>query len=414
MNDSEATRPELSWLPATFAAFRHKNFRLYWFGQFVSFIGTWMQNTAKGWLVLTLTNSPFLVGLDSAMTWLPAWLVSLPAGVFADRFSKRNLMLFTQSALALLALILAILTWTRVVTIYHILIISCLSGFVVALNSPVAQSLIPELVGRKDVLNAIALNSSLFNAGRIIGPAIAGALLTFTSPGTCFGINAASFLAIIIALHFIRLETADSARVHGSVWQSISSGLNFVRSHPDIRLLILMIAVFSSLGIVYIPMMPVFARDVFLAGSRGYGLLMSALGVGALAGGLFLATISKTAHKGRLLLLGTMLLGLLLFLFSALRSLWAAVALLGLIGFCQTSIASLTNTLVQTLSPDNLRGRVMSIYMLCFNGMFPIGALIAGSIAQRCGAPAATLVGGAGVLASLLVLYLIRPQLSRL
>ena len=411
---ASAATPERTFLSGTFAAFTSRNFRLYWFGQFVSFIGTWMQNAAKGWLVLAVTNSAFFVGLDSALSWLPAWIVSLPAGVLADRFNKRNLMLLTQSALALLALILALLTWTRVVTIYHILIISGLTGFVVAVNSPVAQSLIPELVGRKDVLNAIALNSSLFNAGRIIGPALAGVLLTFTSPGTCFGINAASFLAIIVALLFIRLEPVKSAQSEESLGQRLGSGLRFVKGHPDIRLLLIMIGIFSSLGIVYIPMMPVFAQDVFVVGSRGYGLLMSALGAGAVTGGLVLATISKTAPKGRLLLAGTLLLALLLIIFSFVRNFPAAVVLLVLIGLCQTSIASLTNTLVQTLTPDYIRGRVMSVYMLCFNGMFPIGALIAGTIAQRFGAPATTLMGGSGVLITLLTVSLLRPQLGRL
>jgi MFS family permease len=370
-----------------------------------------MQNMAKGWLVLRLTNSPFFVGLDSAMTWLPTWLVTLPAGALADRFSKRNLMLVTQSALTVLALVLAILTWTRVISIYYLLAISALTGFVVAVNAPVAQSMVPELVGRRDVLNAIALNSSMFNIARIIGPSLAGVVLTFSGPGTCFGLNAASFLAIIVALSFIRLRAPALTAAAETLWQRISGGVRFVAGHRDIRLLVLLVAVFSSFGIVYLPLMPVFARDVFNAGPRGYGLMMTAVGVGALAGALVLATLSRTRHKGRILLFGTVALAALLLAFSRVRTLPLAVGLLALIGTCQATISSLTNTLIQTMSPDAVRGRVMSVFVLCFNGMFPIGSLIGGSIAQKAGAPAAALVGGSVVLVSLTVISFVRPQL---
>jgi|GEM_PF-3281198 len=218
-------------LPRTFAAFRHKNFRRYWFGNMVSFTGTWMQNVAKSWLVLSITNSPFFVGLDSAMNWLPVWLVSLPAGVLTDRFNKRNLMIITQSALAFFALILALLTWTKVITIYHILIISFLAGIFVALNAPVAQTLVPELVGSSDVLNAIALNSSMFNIARMIGPAIAGSLLTFAGPAPIFALNALSFLAIILALAFIRLKKTDNNLNPEPILTQLLSGLRFVGTH---------------------------------------------------------------------------------------------------------------------------------------------------------------------------------------
>ncbi|MBM3314384.1 MFS transporter [candidate division WOR-3 bacterium] len=409
-------RPERAFiagipLPSTFAAFAHRNFLLYWLGQMVSFTGTWMQNMAKGWLVLRLTDSPFFVGLDSAMVWLPTWLITLPAGALADRFNKRNLMLVTQSALTLLALVLAILTWTRVINIYYLLAISLLTGFVVAVNAPVAQSMVPELVGRRDVLNAIALNSSMFNIARIFGPSLAGVVLTFSGPGTCFGLNAVSFLAIIVALSFIRLQ-APARPVSGeSLWQRISGGIRFVAGHKDIRLLMLMVAVFSSFGIVYLPLMPVFARDVFHAGPRGYGLMMTAVGVGALAGGLVLATLSRTRHKGRILLFGTAALGALLLAFSQVRALPPAVVLLAIIGTCQATISSLTNTLIQTMAPDHVRGRVMGVFVLCFNGMFPIGSLVAGSIAQKAGAPAAAFAGGCVILVSLTTVSLVRPEL---
>ncbi len=380
----------------------------------VSFVGTWMQNVAKSWLVLSVTNSAFFVGLDSAMNWLPVWFVSLPAGVLADRFNKRNLMMITQSCLAFFALLLAILTWTKVITITHILIISGLAGIFVALNAPVAQTLVPELVNHQDVLNAIALNSSMFNVARMIGPAIAGSLLTFSGPAPVFALNAASFLAIILALAFIRLNKPAMKNNHEPMLSQLISGLRFVKSHPDIRILLLMTGVFSSFGIAYIPLMPVLARDVLNQGARGYGLMMTSLGAGALIGGLTLATVSKTPHRGRILLSGTLILGTLLILFSFCRGFIFALIFLVLIGFCQTSIASLTNTLIQTISPDYIRGRAMSIFSLFFNGMFPVGSLIAGAIAQAKGACFALLISGIIVLLSLIAVNLIRPQLRHI
>jgi predicted MFS family arabinose efflux permease len=293
-------------------------------------------------------------------------------------------------------------------------VISCLSGFAATLNGPIAQSLIPDLVGRKNVLNAIALNSAMFNSARIIGPAIAGVLLGTIGPGACFGINSASFLAIIVALWLIRLPPPRPHDSEESVGQRIMAGLRFVKGHKEIRTLVIMMAVFSSFGIVYLPLMPVFARDVFHAGARGYGAMMTCLGIGAVVGGLTLATVSKTKHKGRILVFGTLSLGILIIAFSFVRDFRLALPVIVLIGFCQTSIAALTNTLVQTLAPDHIRGRALSVYMLAFNGMFPVGSLIGGSIAQRFGAPAATLVGGCAVLVSLAAVSVFAPQVRKL
>jgi predicted MFS family arabinose efflux permease len=346
--------------------------------------------------------------------WLPAWFMALPGGVLADRFNKRNLMIVTQSLLALFALALAVLTWTRVITISHMLIISCLSGFVLTANAPVMQSMIPELVGRKDVLNAIALNSTMFNTARIIGPSIAGILLTTVGAGACFGINSVSFLAVIIPLFFVRLESPARHETGETMWQRIRSGLRFAGTHPDIRVLIIMVAVFSSFGIIYLPLMPVFAQDVFHAGPKGYGILMTAIGVGAVVGGLTMATVSRTRRKGWILTCGTLALALLILGFSFVRNMHLAAAALVLIGFCQITVASLSNTLIQALTPDYVRGRVMSVFTLAFNGMFPLGSLVGGAIAQKAGAPAATLVGGCVVLASLIAVSLLRPQIRRL
>lgn len=402
------------YLPRTFAALAHRNYRLYWFGNLFSLIGTWIQSIATGWLVLQLSNSAFIVGLNSTLMWLPAWFMSLPGGVLADHFNKRNLMIVTQSLLALFALALAVLTWTGVISIYHMLIISCLSGFVVTMNAPIVQSMIPELVDRRDVLNAVALNSTMFNTARIVGPSIAGVLLTTVGAGACFGINSASFLAVIIPLFFVRLQTPARPANSETMWQRIRQGLSYAATHPDIRVLILMVAVFSSFGIIYLPLMPVFARDVFSAGPKGYGILMTAIGIGAVAGGLTIATLSRTRHKGWILTCGTLALALLTIGFSFARNLHLAIALLVLIGFCQATVASLSNTLIQTLAPDEVRGRVMSVFTLAFNGMFPLGSLVGGAIAQKHGAPASTLVGGCMVLVSLVLVFVLRPQIRRL
>lgn len=413
-----AAHPERAFisdiLPRTFAALRIHNFRLYWFGQLISFIGTWMQNVAANWLILDLTGSAFFVGLNSTLTWMPSWLLTLPAGVLADRVNKRHIMILTQSALAILAMLLAVLTWTGTITITHMLVIGCLSGFVVAVNAPVVQAIIPELVRGRDVLNAVALNSIMFNSARIIGPSVAGIVLGAFGPGACFGLNSLSFLAIIIPLALIRLSTPSHSADAGTPWRRMTSGLGFVRRNADVRTLILLVAVFSSLGVTYLPLLPVYAREVFAAGPRGYGLMMAMVGIGAVAGGLTIASLSRTRQRGRILLAGSILFGGLLIGLSLTRRFGLGLLLLVLIGFCQANITSLSNTMIQTLTPDHIRGRVMSVFVLAFNGMFPLGSFLAGSIAQQWGAPAATLVGGAGVLSSVVLALLLRPQLSAL
>lgn len=413
-----AVHPERAFLsdilPRTFAALRIRNFRLYWSGQLVSFIGTWMQNIAANWLILDLTGSAFFVGLNSTLTWLPSWLLTLPAGLLADRVNKRNIMLVTQSALALLALLLAVLTWTGTVTVTHILVIGCAAGFVVAVNSPVVQAIIPELVRGKDILNAVALNSIMFNSARIIGPSLAGVILGTLGPGACFGLNSLSFLAIIIPLAVIRLSSPPGSADTEPVWSRMTSGLGFVRRNADVRTLILLVAVFSSLGVTYLPLLPVYARTVFAAGPGGYGLMMAMVGIGAVAGGLTIATVSRTRHRGRILIAGSVIFGGLLVGLSFTRNFGLGLVLLAMVGFCQANVTSLSNTLIQTLSPDYIRGRVMSVFVLAFNGMFPLGSLLAGSIAQRWGAPVATFVGGAGVLTGILLASFLRPQLRAL
>lgn len=401
-------------LPRTFAALRSRNYRLYWFGNAVSLVGTWMQNVARGWVVLQLTNSPFLVGLETTVTWLPALFLSLPAGVLADRYNKRNLMVITQALLAVLALALAILYWTGALGIGLILLISTLTGIIMAFNSPVRLAIVSELVEKKLVLNAVALNSAVFNAARIIGPSVAGVALGVIGAGGCFAINSVSFLAIIFALALVRLKHVPPRPTGETVWQRITGGLRFVGRHPDIRVLMVMIAVFSSFGIVYLPLMPVFARDVFGVGPGGYGLMMACLGVGALSGVLILATISHTRHRGRILVAGTTMLGLLLLLFGLVREIRVGMLVLVGLGFCQSSVASLTNSIIQELAPDEFRGRVMSVFALSFNGVYPLGSFLAGAIAERFGAPVSALVGGCVVLTSLLVVNLIHPAVRRL
>jgi predicted MFS family arabinose efflux permease len=243
------------------------------------------------------------------------------------------------------------------------------------MNGPIAQSLVPDLVGRKNVLNAIALNNAMFNSARIIGPAIAGVLLGTIGAGGCFGINSVSFLAIIGALWLIRLPRSEPHHHEESVWQQILTGLRFVKGHRDIRAIVVLTAVFSSFGMMYLPLMPVFARDVFHSGAREYGVMMTCVGIGAVVGGLTLATMSKTRHKGVILILGTLGIGLLSIALSFVRDIRLALPLIALIGFCQTSITSLMNTLIQTLAPEHIRGRALSVYMLAFNGMFPLGCL---------------------------------------
>lgn len=395
---------EASYLNNTFRSLRHRNFRLFWTGQLVSLVGTWMQSVAQGWLVLTLTDSAFMLGLVSAIGSMPVLFLSLPGGVAADRFDKRRLLIFTQSTAMVLALTLAALTHYGLVRIWQVVLLAAVSGSVFAFDAPSRQAFTIELVGKEDLLNAIALNSAIFNAARIVGPALAGILIGFIGMAGCFFLNGISFLAVIAGLWLIAQER-PAPRAPGSAWREMRDGLSYSWNHPVIRPLVTIVAVFSIFGMPYAMLMPVFAKDILAVGPRGLGFLMTANGVGALAGALGLAAFSRTRGRGRLVLVAGIVFSLGLAAFSLSKSFILSLALLPLVGWAMVSQTATINTLLQTTVPDGLRGRVMSLFTFVFMGMMPFGSLLGGSTAQRFGAPAALRAGAAVCLGTTILIF---------
>jgi len=380
---------------STFESLRYRNFRLFWCGQLISLIGSWIQNVAQGWLVLELTNSPFLLGLVNSIGSLPLLFLSMFAGVIADRVRKRNLIFMTQTALTILAFALGILTSTGLVKIWHVLIIVFLVGVVNAFDMPARQSFVIELVGRESLMNAIALNSSIFNAARTIGPAIAGIMVSSLGVAGCFYINAISFIPVIIGLSLIngefRVKREDSST---SLIEDLKLGLKYLRSNQNVFVIILMVAINSIFGMPYTVFMPVFARDIFKVGARGLGFLMASVGIGALIGALVVASIGWYRKKGRILFVGIFSFSVFLIIFSLSKSYVLGLLMLILTGFFMIMFTATANTLVQTYVRDDMRGRVMSIYTTFFAGMAPFGSLQAGAISSRWGVSTAVFLGG--------------------
>lgn len=377
-----------------FGALTHRNFRLFFFGQAISLIGTWMQSVAQGWLVLEITNSPFYVGFVSALGSLGVLLFTLYGGVVADRTDKRRIIVITQSLSMLPALLLAVLVWTHTVTVGQVMALAGFLGVVNAFDIPTRQAFMVDMVGKDDLVNAIALNSSLFNATRIVGPAVAGILIGVAGVGMCFFLNGLSYLAVIAGLLAMRLPAFVRRPATSSVWQGLREVLAFIRSDRRVSTLVILSAVLSVFGFPVLVMMPVFARDILHAGASGYGVMMASVGGGAMLGALGIAIASHRIVKGRTLVTGGTAFGVLIVLFALSASFALSLALLALAGCAMIVNNALTNTLLQTLVPDHLRGRVMGFYSFVFVGMAPLGAFQAGVFAERIGTPWAVAAGG--------------------
>ncbi|WP_258359993.1 MFS transporter [Moorella sulfitireducens] len=392
------------------AALKHRNFRLFWCGQLISLMGTWMQNMAQGWLVLQLTNSPFLLGLVNAIQFIPLLVLALVAGVVADRVPKRRLLIITQSSLMLLAFTLGILTLTGLVRYWHVLILACLLGVVNSFDMPARQAFVVEMVGRDDLMNAIALNSSIFNAARIIGPALAGLVIGRLGMAASFLLNAASYVAVISGLLLIRVPgESKSQQVETRILEKIGEGLAYIRRTPVILQAITLMASLSILVMNFNVLIPVLARNTLGQQAEGYGLLMSASGIGAFAGAMMLAVLSKNGPQRRLLLGGATGLCLFQLFLAFTRSYPLAFLLLVFTGWSMITFTASVNTTLQLNSPDNLRGRVMSVYALVFGGVTPIGSLFSGSIAHHWGAPAALATGAMLGILSLIIIVVGLP-----
>jgi len=400
--------------PTPFPALRHRNFRLFFLGQTTSLVGTWMQSVAQGWLVLQLTNSAYYVGLVSALGSLPVLLVSLPAGVFADRSNKRRVVVATQALALVQALVVAALIWMHRVELWHVAAAAVFLGLVNAVDIPTRQSLIFDLVGKDDLMNAIALNSSAFNAARIVGPAIGGILIGGVGIAACFFLNGVSYVAVIAGLLAMRLPAWSPPPLAGDGLTRFREGARFILGDRATRALVLNTALLSIFGFPYLVLMPVFARDVLHVGAAGLGFLMASVGIGAVVAALGVAAFGPRLPKGRLLVWGGPAFGLAIAAFALTPWVPLAVAILVVSGGAMIANNAVTNTLLQTIVPDGLRGRVMGAYTFVFVGMAPLGAYQAGWLAGRVGVQVAVAAGGLVCALASLALWRLVPEVPRL
>jgi MFS family permease len=385
----------MSWNRA-FTAMSYRNYRLYFWGQIVSLFGTWMQMTALGFLVYELTHSPAYLGLVGFANGLPTWLFMLYAGVIADRFERRKLMIITQSLMAVLAFILAFLTFSGWIQPWHILLLAFASGITNAFDAPARQAIVTDLVENKDDLaNAIALNSTMFNAAAVAGPAIAGVIYALFGPGWCFVINGLSFFALIGTLLAMKVKSVRGPAGGKSVWNDIREGIRYVFSHRLILTIIGLVAVTSLFGQTFTNLIPAWTVRILKGNAATNGLLMAVRGIGALLCALSIASLGRFHFKGKLLTLGSIGFPLTLLAFSFSRVLALSLIILVGAGAAAILVYNMANALVQILVPDRLRGRVMSIYSLTFFGLIPVGALWVGLLAERFGEPAALIVNSA-------------------
>lgn len=376
-------------------ALAHRDFRLFFAGQFISLIGTWMQGIAQSWLVYRLTGSSVMLGLVGFAGQIPVLLLSPMGGSLADARSRHRIVMATQAASMTLAFVLAGLTLTGTVQLWHVFVLATLLGVVNAFDIPARQAFLVQLVGRDDLMNAIALNSSMFNGARIIGPAIAGATVAAVGEGWCFFVNGASYLAVLTGLALMHPKPAPPKRPEGSTpIGRIVEGFTFVARTGPIRAILLLLGLLSLTGMSYSVLMPIFADQVLESGAWGLGILTGASGLGAMAGALMLATRHDIRGLGRWIAWSAGAFGAGLIAFSLSREFWLSSALLIPIGFAVIVETAASNTMVQSMVPDALRGRVMSVYSMMFLGMAPFGSLLAGVLADRFGAPAAVASGG--------------------
>lgn len=384
-------------LPTGFSALRHRNYRLYFFGQGISITGTWMQSLAMSWLVLTLTSSAIALSIVNVLQFVPTLIFGLVAGVLADRVPKRRLLVVTQSIAALASASMAVLIRTGHVDLWHVYLVAGIVGVNNAFDMPARQAFVSEMVGKDDLANAIALNSTLFNLGRLVGPALAGLVLGTLGVAACFAIDAFSYLAVIGSLLLMRHLPAVRSSSGRNPFESLKGGLAYVRSTPAIASLVVFAGLVGVFGINFNVWMPLLAKQEIETGPGGFGLLMSALGIGALTGALTLAFRIGRLDNRRLVVTG-LILGIgevaLAVATQFAPTLLLAMLMSVVVGFGLTSTMAMANTIVQSTAPDELRGRVMSVYIMVSTGVAPLGALVAGVVANAFGAPVSVAMGG--------------------
>jgi len=394
-----------------FRAFQHRNYRLFFGGQGISMIGTWMQQIAINWLVFRLTHSALLLGVIGFTSRIPTFVFAPFAGVFVDRWNRHRLLVTTQVLAMFQAFALAFLVLSGNVQVWHIIVLSLVLGLVNAFDVPVRQALVVNMIERREDLgNAIALNSSMVNGSRLVGPSIAGFLIATVGEGICFLLNGVSFIAVIISLLAMDLPRQPKKAQGSHPWHDLKEGFSYAFGFPPIRSILLLLALVSLMGMPYAVLMPIFAENILKGGPQAFGFLLGATGVGALAGAIFLASRKTVLGLGRIIVMASSVFGIGLVSFSLSRIYSLSLALMVLTGFGMMVNMTSSNTVLQTIVEEDKRGRVMSFYTMAFMGMVPFGSLLAGSLAHTIGAPVTVLIGG---LSCMLGSFLFARQLPR-
>jgi MFS family permease len=403
-------------LRKTFSAFKHRNFRLYFIGQLISFTGTWMTTTAQGWLVYKLTGSKALLGVVAAAASAPMLVFATLGGWIADRYPKRSVIVCTQISSMMLSLAMAALVWTEIVQPWQIIVLAVLGGITMAFDMPARQSFVIEMTSREDLMNAISLNSSAFNCARIVGPSIAGLLMAHISIAACFLCDGLSFIPVIAGLLLMRFPKKETeiASGGGAIAQALE-GFRYVWGHRRVLTILALFTVVGIFGWSYSVLLPAFARDILHLGANGYGLLMAGSGVGALVAALTVASAGHMLSTRRMALGGVWIFSGTLVLFAFTKNLYLGVVLLAIVGFGLVLYFSTSNTVLQSIVPDEMRGRVMGIWALIFGGMIPLGSLEAGLMADVLGTPATMAIGALiCALAAFVTLNVIRKREAQL
>jgi MFS family permease len=400
-------------LQETFAAMKHYNYRLWFYGQMVSLMGTWMQSTAQGYLIYQLTGSPAYLGLVGFVGGVPALLFTLFGGVIADRISRRKMMVITQTSMLVLAFILAALTFTKIVQPWHIIVLAFLLGVANAFDAPARVAFVTELVSREDMTNAIALNSTMFNIATVVGPSVAGLTYAAFGPAWCFTINGISFIAVIVALLLMRIKPVIQPSQRTTVLADLKEGLRYVFSHSLILSLIGSIGLVSIFGIGMLTLLPAWATDILHGNVTTNGWLVSARGFGSLVSALMLAYMGGRRYRGKLWTIGAFIMPVMLVLFALIRWLPLSLVMMVGVGWSFMMVMNNSNALMQSHVPDYLRGRVMSVYTLVFFGAMPLGSLFAGAFAQKFNEPMTVMLSAAVLMVMAIASWIFLPGIRR-
>lgn len=389
----------------TFSALKHRNFRYFWIGQCISLLGTWMQKAAQVWLVYSLTNSPLLLGFLGIAQYMPVLIFSLFAGVFADRFPKKRLLYITQITFMIQSLILAFLVLSGNVRYWHVLALATVFGFMQSIDMPSRQSFFIELVGKEDLMNAIALNSSIVNLAKIIGPAVAGIIMIWLGPGMCFLLNGISYIAVLTGLYMIKSNSNPIVKKSKRVISDIKEGVIYVKNSSVLLVTAIILAIMSTFAFNVDVMIPVFAKTILGKGVEGYTALLSATGIGSFIGAIFMASRSKKGLRKSMLITDAFIMSTLLVLMSFMTNYYICLFIMACIGFTNLTFMNMANSTLQLNSTDEYRGRVMSVYGLLHHGPIPLGNFFAGLVMEKLGGNSAFLLCGIITMLFIIAVY---------